>query len=45
MSLPIKGETGSSGKAFLFGMLSGAVEPIAAVLGLFLAMQIQGIMP
>ena len=45
VSLPIKSETGSSGKAFLFGMLSGAVEPIAAVLGLFLAMQIQGIMP
>ncbi len=45
VSLPIKGETGSSGKAFVFGMLSGAVEPVAAVLGLFLAMQIQGIMP
>ena len=45
VSLPIKGETGSSGKAFLFGMLSGAVEPVAAVLGLFLAMQIRGIMP
>ena len=45
VSLPIKSETGSSGKAFLFGMVSGAVEPIAAVIGLFLAMQIQGIMP
>ena len=45
VSLPIKSETGSSAKAFLFGMLSGAVEPVAAVLGLFLAMQIQGIMP
>ena len=45
VSLPIKGETGSSGKAFLFGMLSGAVEPVAAIFGLFLAMQIQGIMP
>ena len=45
VSLPIKGETGSSGKAFLFGMLSGVVEPVAAVIGLFLAMQIQGIMP
>ena len=45
VSLPIKGETGSSGKAFIFGMLSGIVEPIAAILGLFLAMQIQGIMP
>ena len=45
VSLPIKGETGSSSKAFLFGMLSGIVEPIAAVFGLFLAMHIQGIMP
>ena len=45
VALPIKGETGSSGKAFVFGMLSGAVEPVAAVLGLFLAMQIQVIMP
>ena len=45
VSLPIKGESGSSFKAFLFGMLSGIVEPIAAVIGLFLAMQIQGIMP
>lgn len=45
VSLPIKSESGSSGKAFLFGVLSGAVEPVAAVLGLFLAMQIQGIMP
>ncbi len=45
VSLPIKSETGSSPKAFLFGMLSGIVEPVAAVIGLFLAMQIQGIMP
>ena len=45
VSLPVKGESGSSFKAFLFGMLSGIVEPIAAVIGLFLAMQIQGIMP
>ena len=45
VSLPIKSETGSSSIAFIFGMLSGIVEPIAAVIGLFLAMQIQGIMP
>lgn len=45
VSLPVKGETGSSSKAFFFGMMSGIVEPIAAVLGLFLAMQIQRIMP
>ena len=45
VALPIKGETGSSSKAFFFGMFSGAVEPVAAVLGLFLAVQIQAIMP
>ena len=45
VALPIKGETNSSFKAFLFGMGSGVVEPIAAVIGLFLAMQIQSIMP
>lgn len=45
VALPIKSEIGSSFKAFLFGMFSGAVEPVAAVIGLFLAMQIQAIMP
>ncbi len=45
VSLPVKAETSSSKKAFLFGMLSGIVEPIAGVIGLFLALQIQGIMP
>ena len=45
VALPIKGETGSSLKAFLFGMFSGIVEPIAAVIGLFLALEIQVIMP
>ena len=45
VSLPIKAETGSTKKAFLFGMFSGAVEPVAAVVGLFLAMQIQSLMP
>ena len=45
VSLPIKAEGQSSTKAFLFGMFSGIVEPIAGVLGLLLAMQIQVIMP
>ena len=45
VALPIKSETGSSLKAFLFGAASGIVEPIAGVVGLFLAMQIQAIMP
>jgi ZIP family zinc transporter len=45
VSLPIKSETNNSKKAFLFGTLSGLVEPIAGVIGLFLASQIQVIMP
>lgn len=45
VALPIVGETGNKGKAFLFGTFSGAVEPIAAVAGLFLALFIQPIMP
>lgn len=45
VALPIKAETGSSKKAFFFGVASGIVEPIAGVFGLFLAMQIQSLMP
>ncbi len=45
VSLPIKAETESNTKAFMFGMFSGIVEPIAGIIGLFLAMQIQSIMP
>ncbi len=37
VSLPLKSGGVSKGKAFLFGALSGAVEPIAAVIGYFLA--------
>ena len=45
VSLMYKGETGKSGKSFLYGALSGAVEPLAAVLGLFLAAGVQSLMP
>ena len=45
VSLPINAETESNTKAFMFGMFSGIVEPIAGLIGLFLAMQIQSIMP
>lgn len=45
VALMYKGETGNNFKSFLFGALSGIVEPIAAVFGLCLAMQIQVIMP
>lgn len=37
VSLPLKKATGSNLRAFLFGTGSGAVEPVAAILGYFLA--------
>ncbi|MCI1734310.1 MAG: ZIP family metal transporter [Bacilli bacterium] len=45
VALPFQAETGKTGKAFLFGTLSGAVEPVAAVIGLFLAYSMEVIMP
>ena len=45
VSLPIKAETKSSLKAFLYGTLSGAVEPIAAILGILLASTLSVVMP
>ena len=45
VALPFLSETGSKGKAFMYGTLSGAIEPIAAVLGLFLAFLFQPLMP
>lgn len=37
VSLPLKKSRWKNKKAFLFGMASGAVEPVAAVIGYFLA--------
>ncbi len=45
LSLPMKEETGSRKKGFLYGMLSGVVEPIAAVIGILLASHITTLMP
>lgn len=45
VSLPIKTMTGSKHKAFFYGMASGAVEPIFAVLGYFLASTLTIIQP
>lgn len=45
ISLPLKQENVSTGKSFLYGMLSGAVEPVFAVIGLILATQLTFIMP
>lgn len=44
ISLPIKGEVGK-GKAFLYGVLSGVVEPVAAILTILLATYINPILP
>lgn len=44
ISLPIKGEVGK-GKAFLYGVLSGVVEPAAAILTILLATYINPILP
>lgn len=45
ISLPLRQEGLSRGKAFLWGTLSGAVEPVAAVVGVLLIGSITGIMP
>lgn len=45
VSLPMKKSTGSNSHSFLMGMGSGAVEPVAAVLGYFLAAQIELLQP
>ncbi len=45
VSLPFQAETNSTWKAFLYGVGSGAVEPIAALIGLFLAYFLSPLMP
>lgn len=45
LALPIKEETGSRAKGFMYGMFSGIVEPIAAVIGILLATSITSLMP
>ncbi|MBR4124398.1 MAG: ZIP family metal transporter [Clostridia bacterium] len=45
VALPIKNAIGSKHKAFLYGVLSGAVEPVFAVIGYFLASTIQFLQP
>lgn len=45
VSLPMKTVTGSRGKAFLYGMGSGAVEPVFAVVGYFLAANLMAAQP
>ena len=45
VSLPMASALGSKRKAALFGVASGAVEPIAAVVGYFLAMGVSALQP
>jgi ZIP family zinc transporter len=45
ISLPLKGEGSSKGKAFLYGMLSGIVEPIAAIITILLSSYIIPVLP
>lgn len=45
IALPLKETTNSSTKAFLYGTFSGIVEPLAGIIGLFLAYYIEFLMP
>lgn len=45
ISLPLKSSGGSKGKAFLYGTLSGIVEPIAAILTILLSQLITNLLP
>lgn len=45
VALPMKTETNSNTKAFLYGAGSGIVEPVAAILGYFLASQLITLQP
>lgn len=45
IALPMKNVTGNRGKAFLYGMGSGVVEPLFAIIGYFLATYITILQP
>ena len=45
ISMPLEAEGKSKGKAFLYGMLSGAVEPIAAIITILLTGLVTPILP
>jgi ZIP family zinc transporter len=45
IALPISATSGSKNKGFILGTLSGAVEPVCAVLGYLLATYIQALQP
>ncbi len=45
ISLPMLQKSHSKFRSFMFGMLSGVVEPIMAVIGFFLSTQLSSLMP
>lgn len=45
VSLPLRREGMSRRKAFFYGQLSGAVEPVAGVIGCLLAVHVQALLP
>ena len=45
VSLPMRATTGKRGVSFVYGMLSGAVEPVFAVVGFFLAAYVSVLQP
>lgn len=45
LSVPLRREGLSRGKAFFYGQMSGVVEPIAAVLGALLVLKVQMLLP
>ena len=45
VSLPLMREGISRGKSFFFGQLSGAVEPVAALVGVLLALRLSIVLP
>ena len=45
ISMPLKSEGASKGKAFFYGMLSGIVEPIGAIITIMLTSAVEVILP
>ena len=45
ISMPLRAEGQSKGKAFFYGVLSGAVEPVGALLTIFFASLLVPVMP
>lgn len=45
ISLPLRQEKMATGKAFIYGTLSGIIEPVFAVIGLVLASNLVTVMP